>query len=276
MILVFDSGLGGLTVYRELAKLAPDTPTVYLADDAAFPYGALDEAAVTERVMAVMAAAFAVHMPDAAIVACNTASTSVLPHLRAQWPEIAFVGTVPAVKPAAEQSQSRMITVLGTSGTVRRDYTHGLIRDHAGHCDVKLVGSENLAALAEAHAHGQAVTDDALIAELAPCFAEIEGRRTDHIVLACTHYPLLLSRFEELAGERVGWPVTFVDPAAAIARQAVRVLEQRPARRETVRLEPVRQVWTSSGQADARSHALFVTFGLTFAPGFRLDFDRSR
>jgi glutamate racemase len=279
LILTFDSGLGGLTVYRELARLLPQTRRIYLADDAAFPYGRLSEEVVVARVMDVLGAAFRIVEPDAVVIACNTASTAVLPHLRELYPQIDFVGTVPAVKPAAEQSRSGLITVLGTSGTVRRDYTHGLIRDHAAHCDVTLVGSETLASLAEQYAHepddkGDAF-DDALIAELAPCFIEQNGRRTDHIVLACTHYPLLRERLEKLAGTSIGWPVSFVDPAPAIARRVEYVLGLRSEAAHD-RCGPERpQVWTSSGKVDDLSRRLFASYGLEFSPEFSIPFEQA-
>ncbi len=268
LICVFDSGLGGLTVYRELAKLLPETPAIYIADDAAFPYGRLAEAVVIDRVVHVIANVLNKVSPDVVVIACNTASTSVLPHLRARWPSIDFVGTVPAVKPAAEQSKSGLMTVLGTAGTVSRDYTRTLIRDHAAHRDVTLVGSEKLAELAEAFVHGHPVSDEALIKELQPCFVEKDGKRTDQIVLACTHYPLLIERFEELMRGKVGWPVTFVDPAPAIARRAEHVLSQRPARADHVAMTPERQVWTTSGHVDALAKKLFMSFGLVFVPEF--------
>ena len=115
-----------------------------------------------------------------------------------------FVGTVPAIKPACAQSQSKRIAVLGTQATVSREYTHALIREFAAACDVELVGSPRLAPLAEAELAGAPVDDADIAAEIAPCFVDKDGRRTDTVVLACTHYPLLLERFRKLAP----WPVT--------------------------------------------------------------------
>ena len=219
-ILVFDSGLGGLTVFGEIARLRPSADFAYLADDAVFPYGRLEEGALVARVHAVLEAMFTVRMPDVVVIACNTASTLVLPDLRAAWPAIPFVGTVPAVKPAAEQSRSRVISVLATPGTVARDYTRDLVRTYAAHCDVTLVGSRRLAPIAEAFMHGELVDDVEIAAEIAPCFVTTDGARTDHVVLACTHYPLLRAHFERLAPWRVDW----VDPAPAIARRVDHVL----------------------------------------------------
>ncbi len=221
-ILVFDSGFGGLTVHAELVKARPDAAFVYAADDAAFPYGSWAEGVLIERVRAVVGALIAARAPDIVVIACNTASTLALPCLRAEFPATPFVGTVPAIKPAATASRSWLVSVLATPGTVARDYTRDLIREYAAHCEVTLIGSTALASLAEAHMRGELVDDADIAREIAPCFVEAEGRRTDHVVLACTHYPLLGDAFERLAP----WPVQWVDPASAIARRADHLLEE--------------------------------------------------
>jgi len=222
-VLIFDSGLGGLTVFAEIVKLRPHAEYLYCADDAGFPYGSWKEPELIERVMKLMEELIADHAPDMVVIACNTASTIVLPHLRAHWPTLPFVGTVPAIKPAAEHTRSRMVSVLGTPGTVARDYTQNLIAQFAAHCSVTLVGSKRLAGFAEGYMHGERVNDADIVAEIAPCFKEEGGRRTDAIVLACTHYPLLVDEFKRLAP----WPVEWIDPAPAIARRADHLLGER-------------------------------------------------
>jgi glutamate racemase len=217
-ILVFDSGLGGLTVLSELQKARPDARFVYAADDAGFPYGRLDEDVLVARVMAVMERLVGRHAPDLVVVACNTASTLLLPHLRQRF-DIPFVGTVPAIKPAASLSKSKRLSVLGTPGTVARDYTRDLIQTYAGDCRVNLVGARRLAALAEAELCGATVPDAEIRAEIEPCFISDAGGRTDVVVLACTHYPLLLPRLRRLAP----WPVMWIDPAPAIARRMLQL-----------------------------------------------------
>jgi glutamate racemase len=218
-ILVFDSGLGGLTVYREIARARPDARYVYVADDAFFPYGAHGEAELVQRVVGLIGELIESHRPDLVIIACNTASTLVLPQLRARF-SVPFVGTVPAIKPACAASVSKLVSVLGTEATVSREYTRALIRDFANGSDITLVGSARLAALAEAELRGEPVDDAVIREEIAPCFVDDGTRRTDTVVLACTHYPLLLERLNRLAP----WPVNFIDPAPAIARRVVELL----------------------------------------------------
>jgi glutamate racemase len=216
-ILVFDSGLGGLTVLREIVTARPDAHYVYVADDAFFPYGHHSESEIIARVVPLIGELIASHAPDLVVIACNTASTLVMSHLREQY-KVPFVGTVPAIKPACAQSKTRRVSVLGTRGTVQREYTKALIRDFAAGCEVTLVGSPELASLAEAALNGGEVSDRDISAEIVPCFvgaSEQPSARTDTIVLACTHYPLLLDRLVRLAP----WPVDWIDPAPAIARR---------------------------------------------------------
>jgi len=226
-ILVFDSGLGGLTVLREVVAARPDAHYVYVADDAFFPYGHHSEDEIIARVVPLMGELITAHDPDLVVIACNTASTLVLSHLRAAY-AVPFVGTVPAIKPACAQSRTRRVSVLGTKGTVKREYTRALIRDFGQGCEVTLVGSPELASLAEAALSGNAISDGDILAELRPCFVgdpEDATSRTDTIVLACTHYPLLLNRMAKLAP----WPVDWIDPAPAIARRVSDLLGPRAA-----------------------------------------------
>ena len=223
-ILVFDSGLGGLTVFREIVKARPDAVYLYVADDAFFPYGRYGEAQLSARVAPLIQELIATHAPDLVVIACNTASTLVLPHLRARF-AVPFVGTVPAIKPACMASRSRLVSVLGTEATVQREYTRALIRDFGQGCDVTLVGSAHLAGLAEAELREAVMDDDAVAREIAPCFVAHGDRRTDTVVLACTHYPLLLDRLVRFAP----WPVDWVDPAPAIARRVTDLIGSPPA-----------------------------------------------
>lgn len=217
-LLVFDSGIGGLSVAREIRSALPAAEMIYVADDAGFPYGDRSEGDLTARVVTLIGELIDRFRPDAVVIACHTASTLVLPPLRERH-KLPFVGTVPAIKPAAEQTRSGQVSVLATFGTMQRDYTRGLIRQFASACEVRLVGSANLAPLAEAHMRGEPVADSAIWGEIEPAFVGRDGKRTDVIVLACTHYPFLMDRFVPLAP----WPVTWIDPAPAIARRVVAV-----------------------------------------------------
>src|SRR6202045_96338 len=168
-ILVFDTGLGGLTVLREVVRARTDAHYVYVADDAFFPYGHHSEDQIIARVVPLIGELIAAHAPDLVVIACNTASTLVMSPLREQY-AVPFVGTVPAIKPACAVSKTRRVSVLGTKGTVQREYTRGLIRDFGGGCEVTLVGSPKLAAHAEHALSGGTVLDRDIAAELAPCF----------------------------------------------------------------------------------------------------------
>jgi len=222
-LLVFDSGIGGLSVAREIRRQLADAEIVYVADDAGFPYGDWVDAALCDHVVDVVGDLIDHLAPDAVVIACNTASTLVLPPLRQRF-AIPFVGTVPAIKPAAEQTSSGLVSVLATVGTMRREYTRDLIQTFAQSCEVRLVGSDRLAPLAERFVRGEAVDDAQILAEIEPAFVEEVGRRTDTVVLACTHYPFLAEHFCRLAP----WPVTWIDPAPAIARRVVDVVGALP------------------------------------------------
>jgi glutamate racemase len=189
------------------------------------------------------------------VVACNTMSVSVMAPLRAAY-RVPFVGTVPAIKPACAASITRRVSVLGTKATVKREYTQALIRDHGQGCEVTLVGSPDLASLAEAALSGTEVDDAAILAELMPCFVgrdEDASKRTDTVVLACTHFPLLLDRLVKLAP----WPVNWIDPAPAIARRVLDLLG--PAGREADAAGA--EMLFTSGRPHTLSRALMPFFG---------------
>jgi glutamate racemase len=254
-ILVFDSGLGGLTVLREIVRARSDAHYVYVADDVFFPYGRHGEDRIIARVVPLIGELIAAHAPDLVVIACNTASTLVMSQLRAEY-KVPFVGTVPAIKPACASSKTKRVSVLGTKGTVKREYTKALIRDFAQGCEVTLVGSAELASLAEAALSGVEVNDLRISAELAPCFIG-EGKndpaRTDTIVLACTHYPLLMDRFRRLAP----WPVDWIDPAPAIARRVADLLKAPGSEADPAGAEMI----FTSGRPHKLSRALMPFFG---------------
>jgi glutamate racemase len=252
-ILVFDSGLGGLTVLREIVRTRPEAHYIYVADDAFFPYGHHSEERIIARVVPLIGELIAAHAPDLVVIACNTASTLVMSHLRERY-KVPFVGTVPAIKPACARSKTKRVSVLGTKGTVKREYTKALIRDFAQGCEVTLVGSAELASLAEAALNGFEIGDHDISTELAPCFVgEGAAVRTDTIVLACTHYPLLMDRLVRLAP----WPVDWIDPAPAIARRVADLLTAPNSEADPAGAEMI----FTSGRPHTLSRTLMPFFG---------------
>ncbi len=258
-ILVFDSGIGGLTVLREARVLMPDRRFVYIADDAGFPYGGWEEDALQERIVTLFSDFIATHDPEIAVIACNTASTLVLDELRRAYPSVPFVGTVPAIKPAAERTASGLVSVLATPGTVKRAYTRDLIQSFASQCHVRLVGADRLASIAEAHIRGEKIDEALVVEQIAPCFIEKDGRRTDIVVLACTHYPFLANVFRRLAP----WPVDWLDPAEAIARRTASLLASN-GHDDTLHPHDDLAVFTSQ-KPDFAIRRLMQGFGLDFS-----------
>lgn len=254
-ILILDSGVGGLTVLREARVLMPDRRFVYIADDAGFPYGNWEEDALKARLVALFGQLIDEYDPLTCVIACNTASTLVLDVLREAYPRMSFVGTVPAIKPAAERTRSGLVSVLATPGTVKRQYTRDLITQWATKCDVQLVGSSRLASLAEEYMRNGQVDEGAVQAEIAPCFVKNGERRTDIVVLACTHYPFLANRMRKTAP----WPVDWLDPAEAIARRVMSILPGERA--DGARDIPDRAIFTA-GAPDAVTRRLMNGFGL--------------
>lgn len=216
-ILVFDSGIGGLSVAVCVHEKLPHAAIVYLADNAAFPYGGQPESVVIERCCTLIASALEQYPCDAIVIACNTASTIVLPHLRAMT-EVPVVGVVPAVKPAAAQTLNHRIGLLATPATVRRPYLDELVREFAADCQVERVGHPGLVQWAEDLARGVPVPQG----ELDNAVARLRDAGVDTVVLGCTHYPLLLESLKQSLPEVKFW----VDSGDAIARRVVWLLAQ--------------------------------------------------
>jgi glutamate racemase len=193
--------------------------------------------------------------PEIVVIACNTASTLAIGALRETYPGQVFVGTVPAIKPAAERTSSGLVSVLATPGTVRRQYTRDLISDWAGKCEVNLVASKGLARLAEIYMRGGMVDEEAVRAEITPCFVEQGGRRTDIVVLACTHYPFLVNRMRKMAP----WPVDWIDTSEAIARRAASLI----APKDLPEIAESDVAVFTGGAPNALTSKLLRGFGLT-------------
>ncbi len=213
MIGVYDSGLGGLGVLAAIRALSPSADVVGLADQANAPYG--DRPTDDVRRFAEQAVSLLVDLGcDTIVVACNTASTAALDHLRAVRPSISFVGMEPAVKPAVAHTTSGVVAVLGTTATIEGRLLAKMIDHHAG--DTTVIGIP-LPGLVELVEDGLA-TSPATAAFLEPRLAPAVAAGADTYVLACTHYGFARDTIEGLVPG-----ATVVDPAEAVARQALRV-----------------------------------------------------
>jgi glutamate racemase len=221
-ILFFDSGVGGLSVLGPTRALLPNAPIVYAADSAGFPYGRRSEAEIASRVPALLGRLVERFHPRLAVIACNTASTIALDHVRAAL-DLPVVGTVPAIKPAAEMSTSRVIGVLGTEATVRQSYVDDLAARFAADCTIIRHGSPELVELAEAKLAGEEIKVEAVKAASQPMFDAPGGDRMDTVVLACTHFPLLEAEL------RSAFPsLAYVDGGAGIARRIAYLTREQP------------------------------------------------
>ena len=212
-LLFFDSGVGGLSVLEPTRGLISTAPIVYVADSAGYPYGSKSDAELAERLPTLLVRLVEQYRPRLVVIACNTASTIALDHVRAAL-DIPVVGTVPAIKPAAELSRTRVIGVLGTEATVRQPYVDDLAARFAADCIVIRHGSPELVAIAEAKLAGEVIKPEAVAAAIRPMIDQLRGGEIDTVVLACTHFPLLS---EELGAAMPG--VTFVDGGRGIARR---------------------------------------------------------
>ena len=222
-VLLFDSGIGGLSVLAPVRALLPQAPIVYVADSAGFPYGTRSEAEIAARVPALLGRLAERYAPRLIVIACNTASTIALAAVRAAL-DVPIVGTVPAIKPAAAITRTRAIGVLGTVATVRQPYVDNLTAQFAADCTVVRHGSPALVTLAEARLRGEAVDGDAVRAELMGLLDQPGGERVDTVVLACTHFPLLDAELKAASPR----PLTFIDGGAGIARRVAYLTQEQP------------------------------------------------
>lgn len=217
-VLVFDSGVGGLSVYDEIRKLLPDLHYLYAFDNVAFPYGEKSEEFIVERVVAIVEAVTRLYPLALVVIACNSASTVTLPALRERF-EFPVVGVVPAIKPAARLTRNGVVGLLATRGTVKRPYTKELVARFGGECKTEMLGSAELVELAEAKLHGQPVPIEEVKRILQPWLRMQEP--PDTVVLGCTHFPLISEELQQVLPEGT----RLIDSGAAIARRTVWLLE---------------------------------------------------
>jgi glutamate racemase len=213
-ILVFDSGVGGLSVLADIRAALPQAPIIYAADNGWHPYGTKSEAEIAARVPAVLGRLSERYSPRLIVIACNTAATIALAHVRAAL-DLPIVGTVPAIKPAALASNSRVIGVLGTQATIRQPYVDRLVEEFASDCLVLRHGSAELVRIAEEKLRGVSVNPAEIREIMGNLYGQPGGHDMDQLILACTHFPLL--REEIMAASPAG--VTLVDSGQGIARR---------------------------------------------------------
>lgn len=217
-VLVFDSGVGGLSVYQEIRQLLPDLHYIYAFDNQAFPYGEKTEEFIVERVTAIVSAVTERYPLALVVIACNTASTISLPALRGKF-VFPVVGAVPAIKPAVRLTANGIVGLLATQATVRRSYTHELIARFADQCRIVMLGTAELVELAQAKLHGYPVSETGLCRILQPWLRMAEP--PDTVVLGCTHFPLLHDELLQVLPQGT----RLVDSGAAIARRTAWLLE---------------------------------------------------
>jgi glutamate racemase len=218
-ILVFDSGLGGLSIVKDLGLEQLNADLYYCADTAWFPYGEKSDAALIERVPVVISNAANHIQADLIIVACNTASTLALDQVRASV-KVPVIGVVPAIKTAAALTNTGVIGLLATPNTVRRPYTDKLISDFALGINVLRYGATGLATTVESWLSGVEIDEAILQTSVNGLFDQNGGKEMDVVVLACTHYPHVKDKLAAFAPHAVIW----VDSGAAIARRARELL----------------------------------------------------
>ena len=218
-IVIFDSGVGGLTIYQEIKRQLPTANYIFVSDNAAFPYGTKSEQDLISRVTKVIDDVVQKYGPDLLVIACNTASTIVLPLLRNKL-SIPVVGVVPAIKPAAEKTKSKIIGLLATPATINRVYTEQLINEFAADCNVVRVGSSRLVEIAEQSLYGNNVEQSVIAAELTPFFIHDD---LDSLVLACTHFPLLNKEIMSVFGSKKH-SIQLIDSAFGVTKRVVHLL----------------------------------------------------
>jgi glutamate racemase len=252
-ILLFDSGIGGLSVLAELRALLPHAPVIYAADNAGLPYGNKSEAEIAARVSGLLGRMTERLAPRLVCIACNTASTIALAAVR-EVLEVPIVGTVPAIKPAAEQTRGGTIGLLGTEATIRQGYVDRLEAEFAQGKRLLRHAAPELVAAAEAKLRGGSL--DPAVAERAAAGLRDQagGGEIDTVVLACTHFPLL----EPELAAAFGPGVRLVHGAAGIARRVAFLTAEQPF----TRTAPDLALFTRDNADAAALRAALARYGL--------------
>lgn len=235
-LLFFDSGIGGLSVLRAVQAVLPNAPVIYAADYAGMPYGTKSEAEIAARVPALLGRLVERFRPRLVTIACNTACTIALSHVRAAL-DVPVVGTVPAIKPAAEATRTGVIGLLGTAATIRQAYVDRLQSDHAAGMTLLRHAAPELVHAAEAKLRGQAVDPAIYVDAMHGLTNHPDGDRLDVVALGCTHFPLVQDELKAVSPK-----MRFVDGSAGIARRIVHLTQG--------------QLWP-----DMASEGIFITTG---------------
>ena len=253
-LLLFDSGVGGLSVLAEVRKVLPDAPVIYAADNGGLPYGPKTEAEVAARVCGLLGRMSERYRPRLICIACNTASTIALGMVRDVL-AVPIVGTVPAIKPAAEMTRSGTIGLLGTAATIRQPYVDRLAAEFATDKRLLRHAAPELVSAAEAKLRGEPIDPAIIDGAIAGLRDQSGGAEIDTVVLACTHFPLL---HDELAAG-FGGAVVFVDGAAGIARRIANLTQGQPFSRS----RPDFALFTRRDPDFARLTPALASYGLT-------------
>jgi glutamate racemase len=261
-VLVFDSGVGGLSVLREVAALMPGVRLTYAADNFAFPYGPKPEDELVARVTAVLRRLVERTRPDVVVIACNTASTHALEAARESL-SVPVVGVVPAIKPAAGSSVTRTIGLLATAATVASPYTRSLIERFASGCRVVCSGAPELVEAAERKLQGEPPDPAMIAAALDRMLGAPGGAEIDIVVLGCTHFPLLKPELAGMASQR-GRDIAWIDSGAAIARRVRTLLDAVGRPVPTASSSLVRDaIFTADTGSVERMRPFLAEYGLT-------------
>ncbi len=267
--MIFDSGVGGLTIYQEIRRLLPAAEYIYASDNEAFPYGTKEELEVVARVNKVLHRLMSKYLPDLLVVACNTASTVALPKIRDSI-AIPVVGVVPAIKPAAALSRTKVIGLLATPGTVQRAYTQNLIDEFARDCTVVRVGSSELVGIAEDKLRGRSPNVERVRAIIAPLFGPGPAAKLDAVVLGCTHFPLLKDELMAAAPREVIW----MDSGRAIAKRVRYLLRTvQPISQRDMSSQQHRAVFTARGPDSDQLQPVLKELGFLETQFLKVDGD---
>lgn len=220
--LIFDSGIGGFSVFEHIRQVLPGLESCYLMDNQLFPYGIQPDDVLITRIVSLCQKACAQQAIDLVVIACNTASTLALPALREAL-NIPVIGVVPAIKTAASLSQSKHIALLATPATIDRPYIDHLIEEHGQECNVTRIGSSELVKLAEEYWFSGDLDKDHLRPILAEYLepSQLNNNPIDQMILGCTHFPIVSKLISDLFPQ-----VNLVDSGEAIARRVCFILQE--------------------------------------------------